>query len=321
MNEKRREKLLTLYFDLADAEHYYKSSDEYTDYLSDIHTRFCESRELPDQIKTWMTFLHGRSSHRPLYLGIMRSLEQRDWSRLHDALAFTSVAEQLNISDSGYDHCIYGWNLLPLILSANRWEDIPKIFPRESGLSVNGHRVCKAVTNLVMYLYYREGAWKKAVQNEGRHILEIKETVESKAVVSCLLHLTEENFEGFSASLSDVCKGKKRSHDFGESKFTREFSFFALGLLNLCYYLFPDSPDRVTLPADENFPMDLHIYQKQNHFAPGTLPTFKSPLELVNDILRAKLPVMHLCGSGKKQLTDVSRYREDFVNAVLDGRK
>ena len=158
MNEKRREKLLTLYFDLADTEHYYKSPDEYTDYLSDIYTRFCVARERPEQIRTWMTFLHGLSPNRLLYLGIMRSLEQRDWSLLNDALAFTSVTEQLNISDSGYDHCIYGWNLLPLLLSANRWENIPKIFPRENGLSVNGHRVCKAVTNLVMYLYYREEA-------------------------------------------------------------------------------------------------------------------------------------------------------------------
>lgn len=176
MNENERktpEKLPALYFDLADTEHYYKSPDEYTDYLSNIYTRFCVARERPEQIRTWITFLHGLSPNRLLYLGIMRSLEQRDWSLLNDALAFTSVAEQLNISDSGYDHCIYGWNLLPLLLSANRWEDIPKIFPRENGLSVNGHRVCKAVTNLVMYLYYREEAWKEAMQDEGRHILRI----------------------------------------------------------------------------------------------------------------------------------------------------
>lgn len=41
------------------------------------------------------------------------------------------------ITNSGCDHSIHAWNILPHIFCANRFRDIEKIFPKENGLSKN----------------------------------------------------------------------------------------------------------------------------------------------------------------------------------------
>ncbi len=42
------------------------------------------------------------------------------------------------IEGSGYDHCVSGWNLTPIVFCSNRFDLIDKIYPKECGLSKNG---------------------------------------------------------------------------------------------------------------------------------------------------------------------------------------
>lgn len=317
MNRKQKDDLLKVYFDIADKYFYSKSIDDFVAEQEKRYKKYFKGEPVEKQAEMWLKLL-GSDRARMLYLGAMLSLKEDDMQYLNDALYSATSLMQLTSASSGYDHSIYAWNLLPLLLSANCFNDIKLIFPKENGLSKNGMGALKAITNLVMYLYYGEDGWKEKAVNGGARVLNSKESAECKAVVACLLSLVEKDFDKFSAELSNVCKGKKQSKLSGENAFTKQFAFFALGLFNFARFLYAEETDKITLPDDDNFPAELCEYQKTTGYRAGKmLITFKPPLTLLNDILNIELPPMYLRFDNKTGYTDVARYRSEVLAKVL----
>ncbi len=207
---------------------------------------------------------------RVLNLGLLRTLEENNFEYLYNALNTITTYMQIGLLNSGYDHCTFGWDKVSYLLSANRFKDIEKMFPKEIGLSKEGHVTCKAITNLVMYLYYREEEWKEKAISGGEAILKRKaSSVEEKAVISCLLSLVDKDFERFASELINVCKGRKRSMDYLESKFQKKFSFFTLGLYNFARFLYGEEMESVPFPKGEDFIAEFYDYQKSINFEVG----------------------------------------------------
>ena len=317
MTESKKKELIKLYFDLADKEFYYKSKEEYVKELIKLHNKYFSKDEAKnEQIKKWLLLLGSRNK-KTIYLGVMLSLKENNMEILNNALYTATTLIELTQQKSEYDHSIYASTLLPILLSANRFKEIEKIFPKENGLSTNGYNVNVAITNLLMYLYYREDNWKEAVLKNGKHILDINSTKEDKAIISCLMSLIEKDFNKFSIELSNICKAKKKTKNYGENEFTKQFCFYALGLYNFAIYLYGNEMNDIELPDDDNFPINLALFQKENNYSSGeSFIKFENPLELLNDLIEIDAPVVCLTNDGKKRYIDIDKYQEEIIKIM-----
>ncbi len=204
-----------------------------------------------------------------------------------------------------------------MLLSANRFDDIERLFPKENVQSKIGGGW---LINLVMYLYYGEEAWRAEAVDTGRRYSESKTTIEGKAVVNCLLSLVDKDFDRFSVELDNICKGKRRSNEFGENKFTKQFPFFALGLYNFARFLYGEEVEKIALPNDAGALIELHEYQKANGYATGkVLVDFKNSLPLLDALLNIELPTIHLKYDKKgKGYIDIDRYKSEITERAIE---
>lgn len=313
MKQNYNEELIEIYLENADKEYWYKSFDEYIKDLEKIYNKYCVNKSKEEQIIMSIKILGTKPL---LSLGIMLSLKEKNMELLNNVLYTCATIMQLSQSSSGYDHCIFAWNLLPILFSANKIKDIEKIFPKKSGLSNNGYVVNRAITNLVMYLYYKEEVWKEQVLQDGYKVLKTGKNLEEKAVVACLISLVEKDFERFRFELSNIYKGRRQSKL--ENVFMKQFSFLALGLYNFAYYLYKEEIEKFSMLEEDNLILDLHLYQKSIGFkSGGSFIEFKEPIELFNDIINVDIPAMPIYIEKGKKYTDIQKYQEEIVSIIL----
>lgn len=257
-----KKELIKLYLQNVDKMFGYANMNAYIDERLKKYTKYCQSKKPEEQIIIWLKLLHKNFGKKIVYLGSYLALQEKDMSYLNNAFNSAVTWGQLTITNSGCDHSIHAWNILPHIFCANRFRDIEKIFPKENGLSKNGLKSACSITNLVMYLYYQEPMWKQYVIDESKEFLQNKHTAEEKAVINGFLALIEKNWEKFSLELANLCKAHRKSKDYGENPFTRKISFFAFGLYNFARYLYREEVKNITLPQNEFLFEDFRIYQE-----------------------------------------------------------
>lgn len=308
MTKSQKDKLVSLYYDIVDKEYYYYDMDSFEREQIGRNIDFFDEPE-EYQIEMWLRLL-GCDGYNLLYLGAMLALQKDDMRYLDDALYTVTTLEQLSTMSTD-------WNLLPVLLSANRFEDIERFFPKENVQSKIGGGW---LTNLVMYLYYGEEAWRAEAVDTGKRYSESKTTIEGKAVVDCLLSLVDKDFDRFSAELDNICKGKRRSNEFGENKFTKQFPFFALGLYNFARFLYGAEVEDIALPDDAGVLIELHEYQKANGYATGKhIIDFKNSLPLLDALLNIELPTIRLKYDNKgKGYIDIDRYKSEITERALE---
>lgn len=149
-----KKELIKLYLQNVDKMFGYANMNAYIDERLKKYTKYCQSKKPEEQIIIWLKLLHENFGKKIVYLGSYLALQEKDMSYLNNAFNSAVTWGQLTITNSGCDHSIHAWNILPHIFCANRFRDIEKIFPKENGLSKNGLKSACSITNLVMYLYY-----------------------------------------------------------------------------------------------------------------------------------------------------------------------
>ena len=315
MTKAQKDKLVKLYCELQDEGHYYRSLNSFKKEQVK-RGGYCADAPTEDQVEMWLRLLGG-DGYNLVYLGAMLALQKDDMRYLDDALYTATSMMQFASMSSGYDHCIYAWNLLPVLLSANRFDDIKRIFPKENGLSKNGMRVLKLITNLVMYLYYGEEEWRAEAVDEGRSFSK-KAPIEQRAVVDGLLSLVDKDLDRFAVELDNICKGKRRARGYGDNKFTGRFPFFALGLYNFARRLYGEEVENISLPDDAGALIELHEYQKANDYATGkNIADFKESVPLLDVLINIELPPMYLVYDKRYGYTDIDRYKSDVTEIAL----
>lgn len=311
-----KKELIKLYLQNVDKMFGYVNMNAYIDERLKKYTKYCQSKKPEEQIIIWLKLLHENFGKKIVYLGSYLALQEKDMSYLNNAFNSAVTWGQLTITNSGCDHSIHAWNILPHIFCANRFRDIEKIFPKENGLSKNGLKSACSITNLVMYLYYQEPMWKQYVIDESKEFLQNKHTAEEKAVINGFLALIEKNWEKFSLELANLCKAHRKSKDYGENPFTRKISFFAFGLYNFARYLYREEVKNITLPQNEFLFEDFRIYQESTSCQIGQpFCIFEEPLLLLNDFEKIDLPIMYLT-AGKKRVLDIENYRQEVVKKI-----
>lgn len=311
-----KKELIKLYLQNVDKMFGYANMNAYIDERLKKYTKYCQSKKPEEQIIIWLKLLHKNFGKKIVYLGSYLALQEKDMSYLNNAFNSAVTWGQLTITNSGCDHSIHAWNILPHIFCANRFRDIEKIFPKENGLSKNGLKSACSITNLVMYLYYQEPMWKQYVIDESKEFLQNKHTAEEKAVINGFLALIEKNWEKFSLELANLCKAHRKSKDYGENPFTRKISFFAFGLYNFARHLYREEVKNITLPQNEFLFEDFRIYQESTSCQIGQpFCIFEEPLLLLNDFEKIDLPIMYLT-AGKKRVLDIENYRQEVVKKI-----
>ncbi len=308
MTKEEKDKLVGIYHEIRDKNYYYFDLDSFKREQIGRNIGFFNEPE-EYQIKMWLRLLGG-VDYNLLYLGAMLALQEDDMRYLDDALYTATTLEQLSMISTD-------WDLLSVLLSANRFDDIERLFPKENVQSKIGGGW---LINLVMYLYYGEEAWRAEAVDTGRRYSESKTTIEGKAVVNCLLSLVDKDFDRFSVELDNICKGKRRSNEFGENKFTKQFPFFALGLYNFARFLYGEEVEKIALPNDAGALIELHEYQKANGYATGkVLVDFKNSLPLLDALLNIELPTIHLKYDKKgKGYIDIDRYKSEITERAIE---
>lgn len=308
MTKEEKDKLVGIYHEIRDKNYYYFDLDSFKREQIGRNIGFFNEPE-EYQIEMWLRLLGG-VDYNLLYLGAMLALQKDDMRYLDDALYTATTLEQLSMISTD-------WDLLSVLLSANRFDDIERLFPKENVQSKIGGGW---LINLVMYLYYGEEAWRAEAVDSGRRYSESKTTIEGKAVVNCLLSLVDKDFDRFSVELDNICKGKRRSNEFGENKFTKQFPFFALGLYNFARFLYGEEVEKIALPNDAGALIELHEYQKANGYATGkVLVDFKNSLPLLDALLNIELPTIHLKYDKKgKGYIDIDRYKSEITERAIE---
>ncbi len=308
MTKEEKDKLVGIYHEIRDKNYYYFDLDSFKREQIGRNIGFFNEPE-EYQIKMWLRLLGG-VDYNLLYLGAMLALQEDDMRYLDDALYTATTLEQLSMISTD-------WDLLSVLLSANRFDDIERLFPKENVQSKIGGGW---LINLVMYLYYGEEAWRAEAVDTGRRYSGSKTTIEGKAVVNCLLSLVDKDFDRFSVELDNICKGKRRSNEFGENKFTKQFPFFALGLYNFARFLYGEEVEKIALPNDAGALIELHEYQKANGYATGkVLVDFKNSLPLLDALLNIELPTIHLKYDKKgKGYIDIDRYKSEITERAIE---
>lgn len=315
--------LLKIYNEVVDdASHYKKLYKSIQDYQLDLEDTFqkyinvISSKE--EQIKICLNLLSLYADTRVVYLGLYEALRANNYSYLDRALNTYTKLSMLIVMQCGTDHSVSSLKRVPFVFSLKRFEDIEKIYPKNCGLSTK--KVWgSVVTNLIMYLYYQENMWKEQVINSANQYLCKNDSLEYQSIVKALLSLVERDFKQFSLELSNICKGRKRTKDFGENKFSRSVSFYSLGLYNFAKYLYPDDVDKITLPTDDNFLTDYLYYQQSRNFLDeGYIIDFTEELALLKIMFLIDTPPISLMKEGKNYEVDYISYNQLLVKKIMN---
>lgn len=312
----KRDQLISLYEDAVKTSHGYEDMNAYVARREAVYRKYCIGKTPSEQATVWLKLLSDDFGRNVANLGCYLALRENDMSLLERALASASSWGQLTMSDGGCDHSIYAWTVLPLVLGACRFDDIDRMIPAQNGLSENGLSSSRVIVNLVMLLHYRESSWEDSAVKAAESLLKTRCTIEEKAVTSCLLALVREDWNTFSISLDQVSAAKRKSREYGESGFTRQVSFMAIGLHNYARHLYGND-----VPVPSNLRDDLvfggytsyldHVDNRKN----AVFHTFEGPLELLNLLESMDRPAMHLT-EGPKRALDISRYRSEILDRL-----
>lgn len=282
-----------------------------------VYRKYCIGKTSLEQAAVWLKLLSDDFGRNVANLGCYLALQENDMSLLERALSSAFAWGQLTMSDGGCDHSMYAWTVLPLALSACRFEDIARMLPIQNGLSENGLSSARIIVNLVMLLHYREPSWESPVIKAAESLLKARCTMEEKAVISCLLALMREDWNTFSMSLDQVSAAKRKSREYGESGFTRQVSFMAIGLHNYARHLYGnDVPVPSNLRDDPVFGGYTSYLDHVDNRKNAVFYTFEGHLELLNQLESMDRPAMYLT-DGSKRVLDISRYRSEILDRLL----
>lgn len=310
-----RDQLISHCDEVMGTAHGYPDMDAYVARRETLYRRYCIGKSRAEEALVWMKLLSDDFGRDIANLGCYLALREDDASIFHRALNTASVWGQLTMASGVCDHSLYAWTVLPLVLSARRFDDIEKMLPIQNGLSKNGLASSVCIVNLVMLLFYREPAWEKPVLVSAKKVLQKRCTLEEKAAIGCLLALVDGDWGRFSSCLSDVSAAKRRSREYGENAFTRQVSYMAMGLYALAHHVRGDE-----MPISDALRDDAVFRLIDSDLGDGAkirFHVFDDPLGLLNMMEMMERPAMFLA-DGPKQVLDIERYRNEIV-ARLDG--
>jgi len=303
------------------------STQDYLQGFTEAYNRHLKNAPLEKKITVLLMYV--RTTHNPTGLGIYEAFKGNDMSLLNDVLYQAACIGQIsNISAWGGDHSYFSFHTIPEILASSSFARIPLLVPESLGICKNGHRAAKAKMNLIMALWYHNEMFIAEARKNAEDVLKTKLAVSDKESIAYLLSLLNDDADAASQHLDLFCAGKRKSQEYGETKFNKAFCIEAHGLFNLAHYIKNGKLDsKIKMPEQSNFSQDLAQWQKDHHYPQGSLfLKYPSPLDLVNTLLLLTPPANSLYqpysnekGRGKPDwYIDTESYKKAIINSVIE---
>ncbi len=178
------------------------------------------------------------------------------------------------------------------ILGANNFALFPKVYPLKYMQNCTPYLSSFYLTRAM--IFYNDFTHKNKALEELTRNLNVKSNSKTyKDECALYIAMINKDFEAISLGLELLCKNAKKSKEYGTDIFKTSMDFKALALWNLMRYAWGDEAYKIDLPKEENFPLALHLYQKERNYALGKpCIHFEPPLDLCNLFLEIDLPIM-----------------------------
>jgi len=304
-------------------EHCFMTREEFLGKIKTGHlyAEIVNERSLSEKILTFPVIIKN-----PYMLGLYEAFSRWDMEHLNNVLyqaARYNAIQTCGLS-SGYDHC---GNFYPAIqaFAANDLKLADSLFPKELGMSKNGHAALVTGTNLLMALRHKdESMLEKKAYGKAKKFISSKRTILDTAMIEYLLSLAENDTKKASLCLKDICAGIRKSK--AHTALEKCFCVHAHGLYNFAYHVLPpQDSSKIELPDDENFIKDLAEWNLDNGFKCGKL-FFNMPdeLRLMDYMLTIEVPKCSLIkkyDNSNTLYTDIDKFRKELITAVSEAYK
>ncbi|PZT47989.1 hypothetical protein B6S12_06265 [Helicobacter valdiviensis] len=283
IDSKKRAKILELCEDRQN----YKilSIEQYKKELLEDYERKLKHKSLKEQIERLCKYDFCDTidfKYIAMYNIIKDGYTQKNVEFLDDVLYTESIKHSFGREELKWEE----------ILCANNFALFPKVYPKEYMGNYTAYLSSFYLTRSM--IFYNDFTHKNKALDELTHNLNVKSNSKTYRD-ECALYIAmiNKDFEAISLGLDLLCKNAKKSKEYGTDIFKTSMDFKALALWNLMRYAWGDEAYKIELPKEENFPLALHLYQKERNYTPGKpCISFEPPLHLCNLFLEIDLPAM-----------------------------
>ncbi|WP_162633233.1 hypothetical protein [Echinicola strongylocentroti] len=208
-----------------------------------------------------------------LNIGIHDAFYEKDLKLLNDALySYNRLSfYRHRLLASGTDHCIH-FNQVMESYAGNDLALALKMFPKEAGLTKNGHKFSVTCANLLISIIHQDPKWLDESTGKAKKHLTQKVGKFDRSLIQYLLALIEKDTPAMSRELAEICAGYRRAtwvHEF-HNPFLKILGLIPHGLYNLAFHALPQKTfDEIQLPDHEVFWKSLTTYQQKINFRTG----------------------------------------------------
>lgn len=202
---------------------------------------------------------HDKTMNQSYGIWLVDCLKHNDMQGLNNVIFQATRHSLIPISDSGYDHCWWIWNVLDAIACGD-YDTITRRLPHELGLSKNGYPFYIHAVNMFMGIWYGDDALIKKALPKAEKFVTSKKSQWERAVVSYLCNLYKRDVPAMESDLQLICDSYgKQSID----KSKKLLCVNAYGLMMLAYLVYPDLKD-MKLPENKNFSKEYAKWRLEN---------------------------------------------------------
>lgn len=210
-------------------------------------------------------------------------LINQNWSGLNNIIFQTIHYSLVPGLPSSTDHCIM-W--LPTLASfaCGEYGVIEQTFPKDLGLTYNGHPFDVIMSNLIISIWYNEEKWLKNVIFTADKFLMQKRPKWQKSAVSFLIALHNNNVPVMESCLQILCDNFSYSNF---SKQEKEICIPAHGLYCFAELIGTRKNGNILKMPDHNNFLKEYAYWRTENISPTNKLYFEypSPMEILNQIL------------------------------------
>lgn len=274
----------------------YKSIDTLKSRYLEVHKKFKDALgdKRPEHLKNLddnellLKILSPSDIYSVLNIGIYSSVKSNDYGLLNDALfSYNCLSYKRNsLLESGIDHCKYLKNVVECF-AGNDLSLISKMFPKENGLTKNGHKFTITCSNLIISILHKNSDWLEKSITDAEKYTRQKIGNFDRAIINYLVSIATSKHEDANQYLSEVAQLYRKAgwiHDFN-NPFLKIFGLFIHGLYNFAYYVLPQTTfEKIEIEHDV-FWTNFSNFTRENNFSKGnSFIVFEDELIRLNEI-------------------------------------
>ena len=250
----------------------------------------------PAYFRHILNALPGNPYRQALFEKVLaQAMKEEDYAGLQRI--FYQIAKvSLLPTSGGYDHCDRLWPLLDLLACADT-DNIYRILPEGLPLITNGYPMYVHSTNVLLCLLYNTADKTVYAQDQvtakAEKFASSKKPVWERAVISCLLAVTDHDVSRFSENLQNLCTGYNRADIAPYRKMQCQNAYGLLALARRFWTA--EEFAAVTLPEYKNFSRGYAEWLfAQKELSDELCVTYEAPLTEINAILKRPAAVTRI---------------------------